>query len=269
MNTSIINDFMATIGIIILVIVGSTSAVFLLLQGINAYLNRQEQKRKELLKGYTFPTSCYLEVQQRYPHLTTEHVNIAFEQLRLYFEVCLLHSSPNSANSLAMPSKLVDVCWHSFICETMEYQTFCKSTFGGFLHHEFRGNTSFLLVDITADDIKNGKNKKSLAEAQAQQARDFKNQLSGARIYHWALAISESQSSSKPVQVPVLFSIDREFNIEDGYFYTSEILGFLAKFDLKGAEALVKKRESEAAGGSAAACGDGGGAACGVCGGSI
>lgn len=267
MNSSIINDFMTTIGIIILVIVGSTSAVFLLLLGINTYLNRQVQKRRALLKGYTFPTSCYLEVQQRYPHLTTEHVNIAFEQLRLYFEVCLVHSSPNSANSIAMPSKLVDVCWHSFICETMEYQTFCKSTFGGFLHHESKPNTSFPLVDICADDIKNGENKTSLAKDQIQQAHDLKNQLSAAWIYQWALAIGESRSSSRPIEVPVLFSVDQELKIEDGYFYSSEVLEFLAKFDLKAAETIVTKRETEAAGGSAAACGDGG--SCGGCGGSV
>lgn len=267
MNTSIINDFMATIGIIILVIVGSTSALFLLLQEINAYLNRQEQKRKELLKGYTFPTSCYLEVQQRYPHLTTEHVNIAFEQLRLYFEVCLVHSSPNSANSIAMPSKLVDVCWHSFICETREYQGFCKSAFGGFLHHESRLSTTFPLVLISEEDIQNGENKASPSEAQAQQARDFKNQLSAARIYHWALYMGTPKQSFDVVNVPFLFSIDREFNIEDGYFYTSEVLEFLAKFDLKAVEALLKKRETETASGSAAACGDGG--SCGGCGGSV
>lgn len=266
MNTSIINDFMATIGIIILVMVGSTSAVFLLLQGINAYLNRQEQKRRALLNGYTFPASCYSEVQQRYPHLTTEQVNSAFEQLRLYFEVCLVHSSPSSSNPIAMPSKLVDSCWHAFICETRDYKAFCKSTFGGFLHHESKPNTSFPLIDTCADDTKNGEGTTLLAEVQIQQARDLKNQLSAARIYHWSLAIGGSQSSSKPMQVPVLFSIDEEFHIEDGYFYTSEVLEFLAKFDLKAAEAIMTKPETEAAGGSAAACGDGG--SCGGCGGS-
>jgi hypothetical protein len=69
------------------------------------------------------------------------------------------------------------------------------------------------------------------------------------------------KSNSEALQIPLLFSIDRGFNIEDGYFYSSEMLEFLAKFDLKAAEAVVTKRETEAAGGSAAACGDGG--ACG------
>lgn len=267
MNPSIVSDFITTIGILILVVVGSTSAVFLLLLGINAYLNRQEQMRRALLKGYTFPAHCYSEVQQRYPHLTTEQIAQAFEQLRLYFEVHLVYSSPNSSRLVAMPSKLVDICWHTFICETREYLEFCESIFGSFLHHESKVNTSFRLVDISAENIKSQKDNALLTEAQVQLKFDFMNQLSAARIYHWALAIGWSQSSSIPMQIPVLFSIDQILSIEDGYIYTSEVLEFLSKFDLKAAEALVTKRDAEAAGGSTAACGDGG--SCGGCGGSI
>lgn len=267
MNTSIVSDFITTIGILILVVVGSTSVVYIFLLGINAYLNRQEQKRRALLKGYTFPAHCYSEVKQRYPHLTTEQIAQAFEQLRLYFEVHLVYSSPNSSRFVAMPSKLVDVCWHTFICETREYLEFCESIFGSFLHHESKVNISFPLVEVSADDIKNKENIKSLTIAQAQQAQDLKNQLFAARIYQWALTVGGAQSSSNPMQVPVLFSIDRELNIEEGYFYSSEVLEFLAKFDLKAARVLLTKRETDAAGGNAAACGDGG--SCGGCGGSI
>jgi hypothetical protein len=267
MNTSVIIDLIATLGIFILVIVGSTSAVFLLLLGVNVYLNRQEQKRRTLLKGYTFPASCYSEVQQRYPHLTSEQVALAFEQLRLYFEVCLVYSSPSSSSHIAMPSKLVDSCWHAFICETREYQWFCRSVFGGFLDHGSKPYTSFPLVDIPVDDIKNDENKASLTAAQEQQARDFKNQLVAAKIYHWALAIGGSQNNFEAIQIPLLFSIDQEFSIQDGYYYSPEMLQFLAEFDLKAAEAVVSKRETDAAGGTSASCGDGG--SCGGCGGSL
>lgn len=267
MNTSAISDLISTIGIIILVIVGSSSAVFLLLLGMNAYLNRLEQKRRALLKGYTFPASCYSQVQQRYQHLSTQQVALAFEQLRVYFEVCLVYSSPSSSNPIAMPSKLIDSCWHDFICETREYQGFCKSVFGDFLHHEPKQNTSFPLVHLSADDLKDIMSKASLTEVQEQRVQDFKNQLSAARIYQWALALGESRGSSKLMQVPKLFSIDQDLNVEHGYFYTYELLEFLAKFDLEEAKAILTKRETEAAGGSAAACGDGG--SCGGCGGSV
>ena len=116
-------------------------------------------------------------------------------------------------------------------------------------------------------DAKNGGDTKLSAETNNQQELDFKNQLSAARIYRWALRVESDEQNSEDVHVPMLFSIDTELNIEDGYFYSSEMLEFLAKFDLKVAEAVVTKRDTEAAGGSAAACGDGG--SCGGCGGSI
>jgi hypothetical protein len=265
MKTFLLADILSAIGIFILVIGGSTSGALLLLKGSNAYFDRREQKRIDFLRDYEFPLSCYAEVRLRYPHLTAEQVEIAFEQLRLYFEVCLVYLSPSSSKLAAMPSKLVDTCWHAFICETWEYQKCCEAVFGDFLHHESSVNTSFPLVDISTEAINNGKNSKSSTEA--QQEIDFKNQLSAARIYHWSLARSKMRSNSEVVQIPLLFSIDQVFNIESGYFYSSEVLKFIAKFDLKAAEAVVKKRETDAAGGSAAACGDGG--SCGGCGGSV
>lgn len=267
MSTTVMADAFSAIGIFILVIVGSTSAVLLLLKGLNVYFDRREERRHGWLNNYVFPESCYAEVQQRYPHLSSEQVEIAFEQLRLYFEVCLVYLSPDSSKLAAMPSKLVDRCWHSFICETREYQAFCKSVFGSFLHHESKVNTSFPLVDISADYIKSRKASAVLAEAQVHRDVDFKNQLSAARIYRWALAISGESSSLEALQIPLLFSIDQAFCITDGYFYQPDVLEFLAQFDLKTAEAVLTKRETEAAGGSAAACGDGG--SCGGCGGSV
>lgn len=267
MKNFLLADILSAIGIFVLVIAGSTSAVLLLLKGINAYFDRWEEKRRSFLKVYVFPENCYAEVQQRYPHLTDVQVKIAFEQLRLYFEVCLVYSSPGSSKLVAMPSKLVDSCWHAFICETREYQVFCKLVFGGFLHHESQVNTSFPLIDISMDEVAIDEAAKLSVEAKDQRELDFKHQLSAARIYHWTLAIRGAKSSPETTQAPLLFSIDQEFTIKDGYLYTSEVLAFLAKFDLKAAETVVKQRETDAAGGSAAACGDGG--SCGGCGGSV
>lgn len=267
MKTTLIADLFSVIGIFFLVTVGSTSVVFLCLKGLNAYFDRREDKRRNWLNNYVFPESCYSEVQQQYPHLTTEQVEHAFEQLRLYLEVCLVYSSPSSSRLVAMPSKLVDSCWHAFICETREYQVFCKLVFGGFLHHESRVNTTFPLVELSMDEDNNIEGTKLSTEAKDQSELDFKNQLAAARIYDWALAIGGSHSNFEAIKIPLLFSIDQEFSIQDGYFYSPEVLEFLSKFDLKTAEAVVTKRETEAAGGSAAACGDGG--SCGGCGGSV
>jgi hypothetical protein len=266
MNTSI-NDFVTVLSTITLIVLSCTSVVYLLLKGINIFLKRIKQNRLALLKDYDFPTSCYAAVQQRYLQLTAEQIELAFEQLRLFFEVCLMYSSPSSSIPVAMPSKIVDSCWHAFICETREYQDFCKSMFGDFLHHDSKPDTSFRLVDLSVNDIKNDKNTTAQIEDQSQQTRDLTNQLSVARIFHWTLAIGASRNSSSVVNIPVMFSIDQDLDIEDGYFYTPEVLKFLANFNLEVAESLVANRQPESAGGSAAACGDGG--SCGGCGGSV
>lgn len=267
MKTSLLVDVASILGIFTLVIVGSTSVVLLLLKGVNAYLDSIERKRRDLLKHYVFPEICYSEVQHRYPHLTADQVALAFEQLCLYFEVNLVYSSPSSSRLVAMPSKLVDTCWHTFICETREYQAFCESVFGGFFHHESKVDTSFPLLAISTEDLKHGNDPDLSEETQAQREFDFKNQLAAARIYHWIVSIDIQEQPSGLVQVPLLFTIDQELNIEDGYIYNPEVLEFLAKYDLKAAEAIATKQETEAAGGSAAACGDGG--SCGGCGGSV
>lgn len=110
-----------------------------------------------------------------------------------------------------------------------------------------------------------GENSESPADMQREI--DFKNQLSAARIYHWALSMGAHKGNSDEDQVPLLFSIDQKLSIEVDYLYTSEVLDFLATFDLQAAEAVLTRQETEAAVGSAAACGDGG--SCGGCGGSI
>lgn len=267
MNTFLLADVLSALGIFILVIVGSTSGVLLLLKGTNAYFDRREQNRIDFLRDYTFPLSCYAEIHVRYPHLNAEKVEIAFDQLRLYFEVSLVYSSTGSSKLVAMPSKLVDSCWHSFVCETREYQAFCKTAFGGFLHHEPRVNNSFPLVELSINKVNNIQGAKLSTEAKDQSELDFKNQLAAARIYHWALAIGSSHSNFEAIKIPLLFSIDQEFSIQDGYFYSPEVLEFLSKFDLKAAEAVVSKQETDAAGGTSASCGDGG--SCGGCGGSL
>ncbi len=267
MTTHLISEVFSVLGIIALVGIGSAGFVFLLLKGVNTYFDLREEKRRAWLKKYVFTENCYLEVQQRHPHLTTEQIEIAFEQLRLYFEVCLVYSSPGSSKLVAMPSKLVDSCWHSFICETREYKAFCKSAFGGFLHHASRLNTTFTLVDISTDEVKNMGSAKSKTDAQVQQEINFKNQLSAARIYQWTHATSREHNNSEAAHIPQLFSIDEQFKIKDGHYYTPEVLNFLAEFDSKSAEAIVTKQETESAGSSAAACGDG--SSCGGCGGSV
>jgi hypothetical protein len=201
---------------------------------------------------------------KRYPHLSAQDVNLAFEQLRFYFSICLL----KMPSSVAMPSRIVDVCWHIFLCDTRQYKHFCEMLFGDFLHHDawVEGNLS-VQSELTAGVAQ--KDPEDLSEEmKAQQALEFRNHLAAARIYQWSAELEgEGQRSMLPA-VPLLFRIDEELAIKDGFLYSREVTEFLTKFDLQAAEAVLTRQETEAAGASSAACGDGGGASCGGCGGS-
>jgi hypothetical protein len=264
MNTSLIIDFVSTLGALILVIGGITGIFLLLLEGINVYLDGKEQRRRGFLKEYVFPESYHAEVVKRYPHLLAQDVSLAFEQLRFYFSICLL----KMPSSVAMPSRIVDVCWHIFICDTRQYKQFCEMVFGDFLHHDAWVEANLSVQSELTAGVEQTDPEDLSEEMKTQQALEFRNHLAAARIYQWSSELEgEGQKSMFPA-VPLLFRIDEELAIKDGFLYPQELINFLAQYDLNAAESRMASLDLAAAGGDGGACGDGGGASCGGCGGS-
>ncbi len=247
------------------ILLGATAAVYVIVhvidKGFSVLGELWTRNKSIMLKTYVFDNSYHAEVNKQYPHLTDEQVNAAFEQLRLYFELNIVYSG----NVIPMPSKLVDTCWHMFICDTREYQKFCKTHFGEFLHHEKQVNTRF---NIQADAMSSNPDSELSEEEKAIQKTEFLNLVRAAQVFQWALAVEGRNQDSTDSQVPMLFSMDEEYGIADGYMYHQDITIALAKFDLEAASEKLKKEETQGADGSGAACGDGS-AACGGCGGSV
>ena len=241
--------------------------IFILLTMVimGAFLNRQRQKRLQALQDYVFPPGYHDEVTRRYLHLSTEDVHLAFEQLRFYFSICLAKKPV----SVAMPSRIVDTCWHVFICDTKEYRKFCDEVFGDFLHHQAWAEANLAVQSELIEVIEHQK-KDLPEEMKTQLMLEFRNQLAAARIYQWAAELEGKEQISISPAVPLLFRIDEELAINDGFFYPKELTEFLAQYDLKTAESLAASQSSAVAGNVGIACGDGGGAAaCGGCGGSV
>ncbi|MEN9983414.1 MAG: hypothetical protein RI918_1383, partial [Pseudomonadota bacterium] len=216
------------------------AATFLILfmaVSVVALENQQWGKQKMALKDWQFNEAYTREVLLKYPHLSEADATEAFEQLRLYFGIC----GRNEKKLVAMPSKLVDTCWHVFICDTRNYARFCEAVFGRFLHHEPPNGIE--LQKMPADALN-----------QLQM-------LANARAYQGALLCGTKQVNVG-LTVPLLFSIDERLRIDDGFCYSTEFLESLAAFDLKQAEEKLSKTDG-AADGSGAACGDGGSCGCG------
>lgn len=216
------------------------AAIFLVLfiaVSVVALESRQWGKQKIAMEYWQFDATYTRELLLKYPHLGEADVAEAFEQLRLYFQLCWRYEK----RLVAMPSKLVDECWHVFICDTRNYARFCEDVLGRFLHHEPPSGVE--LQKMPAD------------------ARNLRQMLANARAYQGALLCGAKQVNAGLV-VPALFSIDEHLRIEGGFCYSAEFLDSLAVFDVKKAESRLSKNDG-AADGSGAACGDGGSCGCG------
>lgn len=244
-------------------LLGAVAAVYVIVhvidKGFSVLSDLWTRNKSVILKTYVFDNAYYAEVNKQYPHLTDKQVIAAYEQLRLYFELNLVYSG----NVIPMPSKLVDTCWHVFICDTREYQKFCRTHLGEFLHHEKQVNTRF---NIHVDAMPWNSDSKLNEEEKTIQKGEFLSLVRAAQVFQWALANESRNQDNTDSQVPTLFSMDEEYEIADGYMYDQVITDALAKFDLETANEMLKKEETQGTDGSGAACGDGS-ASCGGCGG--
>ena len=154
--------------------------------GLALIQHRTRRAHESFIDNYAFPAGIRLKVHKRYPHLTEAQLDLVFEALREYFHLC----RKAGKRLLSMPSQVVDVAWHEFILFTRNYQAFCQSALGRFLHH-------------------------TPAEAMASPTT-----ASDGIRRTWRLACLRSGIDPKAATaVPLLFAIDGRLGIPDGFNY--------------------------------------------------
>jgi hypothetical protein len=115
--------------------------------------------------------------------LDNEHqVAVALEGLREWYLACLGARD----EMLGMPSKAVDVAWHEMILMTRTYHAFCERAFGRYLHHSPES--------VMAEPMRDG----------------------------LARTLAAVEGSGVIAGVPLLFAIDGELGIEDGYAWDEQ-----------------------------------------------
>ena len=151
------------------------------------YLRRNKfRHRIKLIDSYRFPNRLNEAIKKRYPHLTEQDVDRVIIGLREYFQISLMARK----RMVAMPSQVVDLAWHEFILFTRHYEAFCKHALGRFLHH-------------------------TPAEAM-RSPTDAQEGIKRA----WRLSCQrEGIDPHKPNRLPLLFALDSELKIEDGFNY--------------------------------------------------
>ncbi len=145
-------------------------------------MDNERLKRDEYIRSYTFPPSALAGLTKAHPHLTeTDRARVA-AALRDFFLVRLRVGD----RLIGMPSRVVDDLWHEFILDTREYERFCKVAFGSFFHH------------VPASANPPGR------------------KMDAALRRTWRYAcLAENLHPHSPTQLPLLFAIDAELEIED------------------------------------------------------
>ncbi len=174
------------LGLIFLVVVA-----IMLVSAIGFYLwivwlEVKGTKQLLFIESYRFPVAIKHKIKKKYPHLVDKEISRVLEGLRTYFYIC----NQAGGKTVAMPSQAVDVAWHEFILFTKSYEQFSQQGFGQFLHH-------------TPTEA-------MTSETSAQEGIKRAWRLSCAK---------EDISPSSPKKLPLLFGMDDEMKIKDGFIY--------------------------------------------------
>ena len=145
------------------------------------------QEQEHYIATYTFPSSLATTIHMKYPHLSSDQVSLALDGLREFFYACQRASKV----MMAMPSQVVDVAWHEFILSTRDYEQFCQHAFGRFLHH------------TPAEAMK-----------KPEKAQDGIKRIWKSACTH------EGIDPTSPHRLPLLFALDTELEIPDGFKYS-------------------------------------------------
>ena len=186
--------------------------------GLAIHANSRRLARARFIDGFRFPPGIRERVRKRYPQLTDSDLDRVLSGLATWFQ--LSHAAGRSV--LSMPSQVVDAAWHEFILFTRNYRSFCHKALGRFLHH------------TPAEAMR------SPTEAQEGIRRAWR--LSCAR---------EGIDPRNPTRLPLLFALDADLGIADGFRYA-----------LNCGTALGPKRRADGGTtycGSHIGCGSGGG----------
>ncbi len=164
-------------------------AVFSLLAlavGFFLYTRIRSARQKRHIERTALPVSVKQKLSETYPHLKPEQAQKVLDGLREYFYLC--HTA--GQRMVSMPSQAVDVAWHEFILNTRRYHQYCQRAFGRYLHH---------------------------TPAQAMSSPTLAQE--GIKRAWWLACKREGIDSKHPERLPLLFAMDKELNITDGFFY--------------------------------------------------
>jgi len=160
---------------------------WMLLRIYGIYQISLASKREKFIDSYQFPETITIKVIEKYPHLSKEQAELVINGLREYFHVCNIAGR----SLVSMPSQVVDIAWHEFILFTKMYEAFCGKALNRFLHH-------------TPAEGMSSPRKTTIGIKKAWKISCYREKL----------------SPSGSIKLPLLFALDSQLKIDDGFKYT-------------------------------------------------
>jgi hypothetical protein len=165
--------------------------IFLLLllaiTAIVLYRKWIRNSRRQFLEQYRVPDAVVDRFRQKHPGLNGAQEVLVREGLQQYFQIC----QRARGRFVSMPSQVVDDLWHDFILFTRHYRNFCDKAFGRFLHH----------TPVEA-----------MSSPHLATAGIRRTWFHACRI--------EGINPKQPERLPLLFALDAQLGIAQGFFYT-------------------------------------------------
>jgi hypothetical protein len=158
----------------------------LLFIAVTAWL---QSRRRQFVRESKIPLLLNRKLREKYPHLTASDTDLVIRGLRQYFMAYLR----SGKKFVAMPSQVVDAAWHEFILHTRAYESWCSTAFGKLLHHS--------PAEVLG---KSGERNDGLR-----------------RTWYWACK-EESIDPRNPARLPLLFALDKKFDIPGGFTYVPD-----------------------------------------------
>ncbi|WP_219209752.1 glycine-rich domain-containing protein [Variovorax boronicumulans] len=168
------------------VLVAGLVVCFLLNAAFKAW---QASARRQFVREARLPPFLVGKLRAAYPQLQQRDAELVLRGLRQFFMAHLR----SDRKFVGMPSKVVDAAWHEFILHTEAYAQWCRSAFGGMLHH-------------------------TPAEVLGRSAQRNDGLR---RSWYWACK-EESIDPRQPSRLPLLFALDAKFAVAGGFSYVPD-----------------------------------------------
>jgi hypothetical protein len=170
-------------------LIGALTSVALL-AGLKVVYGARQIRQRNFIRDYDWPPGLLDKLRAKHESFSGQNAHRVADGLRQFF----LAYQMSGRKYVAMPSQVVDDLWHEFILYTRAYDNFCGKAFGGFFHH-------------------------SPAQALAPARRQSNEGL--RRVWVWCCR-QENINPVRPARLPLLFALDAELNIANGFQYTTD-----------------------------------------------